>query len=63
MLRVREAAVKLSKPALDVLRKLDREGACPTTTSTMGRYVAGTVVAVWSGQSRQRQDATSGCTA
>lgn len=34
-----------SKPALEVLRKLDREGACPTTTITTGRYVAGSVVA------------------
>ncbi len=39
------AAVQLSGSAINVLRKLDRDGACPTTTSTMGRYVAGTVVA------------------
>jgi hypothetical protein len=37
--------VKLSKPQITVLRKLDRDGVCPTTTSTTGMYVAGTVAA------------------
>jgi hypothetical protein len=37
--------VKLTKPQLEVLRKLDRDGVCQTTTSTYGVYVAGTVAA------------------
>jgi hypothetical protein len=35
----------LSRAQLDVLAKLELEGPCPTSTSTMGRYVAGTATA------------------
>lgn len=54
--------MKLTKPQLEVLDKLDREGACPTTTSTMGRYVNGTTVAALERRGLVRAiSATAGC--
>lgn len=37
--------ILLSKSARDVLRKLETEGACPTSKSTHHRYVSGACVA------------------
>lgn len=35
----------LSKPQIEVLTKLSRDGACATAISTWGRYVCGTATA------------------